>query len=124
MHKILFEQRIGYLFSTTEEYVNYVREGVSDANLIDERKPSQSYLFAPIHYGDEPVGFLSAQSYKPHAYSRRHLEMLKEIGVQAGIAITNARLNTELRDALSRAQESQRMKSHFLMTASHELPPP
>jgi len=124
MHKFLFEKGIGYLFSTTEEYENYVRDGVADADLIGEQKPSQSYLFAPIHYGDELVGFLSAQSYKPHAYSQRHLEMLKEIGVHAGIAITNARLNTELRDALRRAQESERMKNHFLMVASHELRTP
>ncbi len=67
---------------------------------------------------------LSAQSYLPHVYTQRHLEMLKEIGVQAGIAITNARLNTELREALKKAQESERLKNHFLMTASHELRTP
>ncbi len=50
--------------------------------------------------------------------------MLKEISVQAGIAITNVRLNTELRDALKRAQESEQVKNHFLMTASHELRTP
>ena len=50
--------------------------------------------------------------------------MLREIGVQAAIAITNARLNAELREALKLAQESERLKNHFLMTASHELRTP
>jgi GAF domain-containing protein len=84
-------------------------------------RPSQSLLFVPIHYGETPIGLLSSQSYQPHAYTRRHLEMLKEISIQAGIAITNARLNSELRDALKQAQESDQLKNHFLMTASHEL---
>ncbi len=73
---------------------------------------------------ETPIGLLSAQSYQPDAYTRRHLEMLKEISIQAGIAITNARLNSELRDALKQAQESDQLKNHFLMTASHELRTP
>ena len=36
----------------------------------------------------------------------------------------NARLNSELREALKQAQESERLKNHFLMTASHELRTP
>ena len=50
--------------------------------------------------------------------------MLQEISIQAGIAITNARLYTELRDAVKRAQESEQLKNHFLMIASHELRTP
>src|SRR5438309_1927257 len=95
-----------------------------DDNLFGSMRPSQSFLFVPIHYGETPIGLLSAQSYQPDAYSRRHLEMLKEISIQAGIAITNARLNSELRDALKQAQESDQLKNHFLMTASHELRTP
>jgi signal transduction histidine kinase len=52
------------------------------------------------------------------------MEMLKEISIQAGIAITTARLNSELREALKQAQESDQLKNHFLMTASHELRTP
>jgi len=52
------------------------------------------------------------------------MEMLKEISIQAGIAITNARLNSELREALKQAQVSDQLKNHFLMTASHELRTP
>ena len=77
---------------------------VKAIDVVGNERPSQSLLFVPVRYGGEPIGMLSAQSYTPYAYSQRHLEMLKEIGVQAGIAITNARLNTELREALQQAR--------------------
>lgn len=126
MKKLLFEKRQGYMFSSEEEYAHFLNEEAPeiDSNLFGSMRPSQSLLFVPIHYGETPIGLLSAQSYQPDAYTRRHLEMLKEISVQAGIAITNARLNSELRDALKQAQESDQLKNHFLMTASHELRTP
>ena len=126
MKKLLFEKRQGYMFSSEQEYAHFLNEEVPDIddNLFGSMRPSQSLLFVPIHYGEKPIGLLSAQSYQPHAYTSRHLEMLKEISIQAGIAITNARLNSELRDALKQAQESDQIKNHFLMTASHELRTP
>lgn len=126
MKKLLFEEKQGYFFSTEQEYVRFINEEDPDIgdNLFGNMRPSQSLLFVPIHYGEKPIGLLSAQSYQPYAYTRRHLEMLKEISIQAGIAITNARLNSELRDALKQAQESDQLKDHFLMTASHELRTP
>src|SRR6266487_461362 len=126
MKKLLFEKRQGYMFSSEQEYAHFLNEEAPeiDSNLFGSMRPSQSLLFVPIHYGGNPIGLLSAQSYQPDAYTRRHLEMLKEISIQAGIAITNARLNSELRDALKQAQESDQLKNHFLMTASHELRTP
>lgn len=127
MKKLLLRDATGYLFATEEEYATFTAQDPAlpdDDDLIGNMRPSQSLIFAPIYYGEEILGMLSAQSYQPHAYTQRYLEMLKEIGVQAGIAITNARLNTELREALTQAQESERLKNHFLMTASHELRTP
>jgi len=121
----LYHAEVGSIFSTAQEYIAFTNDDpVKATDVVGSEHPSQSLLFVPVRYGGEPIGMLSAQSYTPHAYSQRHLEMLKEIGVQAGIAITNARLNTELREALQQAQESDRLKNHFLMTASHELRTP
>ncbi|HLX41456.1 MAG TPA: ATP-binding protein [Ktedonobacteraceae bacterium] len=121
----LYHAEVGLIFSTTQEYAAYNSDDpVEPVSVVGSGRLSQSLLFVPVRYAGEPIGMLSAQSYLPHAYTLRHLEMLKEIGVQAGIAITNARLNTELREALQQAQESERLKNHFLMTASHELRTP
>jgi signal transduction histidine kinase len=126
--EFLYDNNGGLIFSTAREYAFYA-DGEdafisSEDDLFGNGRPSQSLLFVPIRYGAEPIGLLSVQSYAAHAYTRRHLELLREVGVQAGIAITNARLNAELREALKQAQESERVKNHFLMTASHELRTP
>lgn len=121
---LLFDENVGYMFSTSAEFASFIKEGDQGANADVIGRPSESLLFVPIRYGNEVLGLLSAQSYQPYAYSRRHLDLLKEIGVQAGLAIVNARLNIELREALQQAQESERLKNHFLMTASHELRTP
>ena len=122
---LLYHAEVGRIFSTEQEYVAYTSgDPIQTNDVFGNGHPSQSLLFVPVRYAGEPIGMLSAQSYTPYAYTRRHLELLKEIGVQAGIAITNARLNTELRAALQQAQESERLKNHFLMTASHELRTP
>ena len=123
--EFLYHEKVGHIFSTAQEYNRFIgNDSTSEDELLGNGHPSQSLLFVPIRYAGEPIGMLSAQCYQPRAYTQRHLEMLKEIGVQAGIAITNARLNTELREALVQAQESDRLKNHFLMTASHELRTP
>lgn len=124
----LYHNHVGLSFSSAAEYDAYItgEEAFtgSEDDVFGNGQLSQSLLFVPIRYGAEPIGLLSVQSYCSHAYSRRHLELLREVGVQAGIAITNARLNAELREALKQAQESERVKNHFLMTASHELRTP
>lgn len=123
--RLLFEEEVGYLFSTSQAYAAFTQNDFPQRqDLIGGERPSESLIFSPIRHGEEVLGLLSAQSYQQYAYTKGHLELLKEIGVQAGIAITNARLNIELRDALKQAQESERLKNHFLMTASHELRTP
>lgn len=113
----------GGLFSTPQQYSDFIGKDSSE-DIISGERISESLLFVPISYGEEVIGMLSAHSYQAHAYTQRHRETLIEIGVQAGIAITNARMYTELREALKQAQESERLKNHFLMTASHELRTP
>lgn len=115
-----------FLFSTPQEYAAFAgyEPPADESDVLGGGRISESLLFVPIRYGEEVIGILSVQSYQPYAYTQRHREILTEIGVQAGIAITNARLNTELREALEQAQVSERLKDHFLMTASHELRTP
>jgi len=124
--KLMLKEHKAFLFATQEEYRAFINTTKinKQADVVGGLRPSESLLFVPIHFGDKALGTLSVQSYTPHAYTQRHVDMLQEISIQAGIAIMNARLYTELREAVRRAQESEQLKNHFLMIASHELRTP
>jgi len=59
---------------------------------------SQSILVVPLKIGSRLVGVISAQSYKPYAYSDTDVEMLELLGANAAIAIENARLFSEVQE--------------------------
>ncbi len=86
----------------------------------------EDLILVPLISGDNTLlGFLMPEApltgLRPTAETMALLELFAN---QAAIVIEGARLYTELRDALKQAQESERMKNHFLMTASHELRTP
>lgn len=117
------------LFSSLEEYMAFIDDEMPGARSeIEKRelvgKIAESRIFTLIQHGNRLLGYLSLQSYQKKAYTRRQADLLQEIGGQAAIAITNARLYAAQREALKRAQESEQLKNHFLMTASHELRTP
>jgi signal transduction histidine kinase len=121
----------GVIFSTAQEFKEHMVTDHPDLrdttrNFWDRPAlaPIQSRMFHSIKYADEPVGLLAALSYQPYCYTQQHLQMLREIGIQAVIAIKSVQMYTELRDALTAAQASERLKNHFLMVASHELRTP
>ncbi len=129
LHHFLFEEYPSRLFATYEEFATALQSvspnGVQQPiEAITSEQPCQSLLFVPIYYREEKIGVLSVQSYYPNAYNESHAIVLQEIGVQAGLAIVNARTYEELRTAVQQAQESERLKNYFLMTTSHELRTP
>jgi len=58
-------------------------------------KLPRSCLGVPMMIGDEVVGVLSIQSYRPNVYTKRDVELLSTIASQAAIAIRNAILHQE-----------------------------
>jgi len=67
-----------------------------------------STLCAPLFHGEEALGaiFLESRS-APGAFSVQDLEMLRTIAGQAAMAIENARLYTDMRQALETLQQTQ-----------------
>jgi signal transduction histidine kinase len=78
----------------------------------------RSMLLVPLVAGGRPIGVLTlvwAESNR--RYAAEDLELMRELGRRAGLAVENARLYNEARAAV-------RLRDEFLSIASHELKTP
>ena len=98
---------------------------------------SDSYVQVPIFgHAEQSIGLLSADyHYSRRAVNPRDAAQLLAYASMVGLTIENVRLYNELerqvaqrtgelREALARAQEADRLKSQFLAAISHELRTP
>ena len=76
----------------TDELQNWRRFG-------DESRPSASLLFAPVCFGDEVCGLLSAQSYTPQRYQAADLAILKSIADTIAPALRRVQMEKNLRES-------------------------
>ncbi len=91
-----------------------------------------SYLGVPIPVGDEIIGVLSVQSTEQeNRFNENDLRLLTTIASSVGVALKNATLFDEVKQAKMEAEASGRAaekaneaKSAFLSTVSHELRTP
>ncbi len=86
---------------------------------------AKSYLGVPIPVGNEVIGVLSVQSTEEEGrFTDADLRLLATIAANVGVAIHNARLFEETKQARAAAEEADAAKSAFLSTVSHELRTP
>jgi Response regulator containing CheY-like receiver, AAA-type ATPase, and DNA-binding domains len=64
-------------------------------------KPVKSFAGFPLINGNELIGVLSVQSYKPRAFNEDHMRILQEFTNRAAIAIENALLHQQTARRLS-----------------------
>jgi signal transduction histidine kinase len=78
----------------------------------------RSVLIVPLVAGGRPIGVLNlVWAESDRRYGPEDLEMMRELGRRAGLAVENARLYNEARAAV-------KLRDEFLSIASHELKTP
>ncbi|MEJ2585213.1 MAG: response regulator [Robiginitalea sp.] len=88
-------------------------------------KQAVSYLGVPIPVEDEIIGVLSVQSMTQEGrFNEEDKALLTTIATNVGVALHNAELYEEAKEAKARAEDANEAKSAFLSTVSHELRTP
>lgn len=96
-----------------------LRSSITAGHLVDiERVPLHSIIIVLVRVRERPIGTLGLGRERPgEPYTDEDLLLLQELADRAGLAIENARLYREARDAV-------RSREQFLSIASHELKTP
>lgn len=112
------------------EYQKYI----SARSFPKVGKETQSIIYLPIlHNDDDVLGVISVQCYDKYAYSKIHLDMLKNLASYSSVALVNAtayealqRLNSDLVRTQEQLILSERLASLGSLTAgiAHEIKNP
>lgn len=104
---------------------NYLEERHQYPPLITwgSGKVPVSVLAVPMILRGRVLGAISAQAYRPQAYTVDDLRLLSAIASQAAVAVNSARLRKEAADAQALSHLNM-LKTQFISTVSHELRSP
>ncbi len=88
-------------------------------------RQAASYLGVPIPAGGEMIGVISVQTTDQEGrFTEADQRLLSTIASAVGVAIYNAKLFNDARQARAAAEDADAAKSSFLSTVSHELRTP
>jgi signal transduction histidine kinase len=109
----------------------YIRDTYEEPDFLFFDDVVRSLLAVPLMLRDQPVGTLSVDSAKAHAFSQSDVQLMMIAAAQVSIAIANARLfgelgrrASELTEAYDELKESDRLKDELVQNLSHELRTP
>lgn len=69
--------------------------------------PVASIIYLPLVHKDRAIGVITAQSFRKHAYTEYHLNILRNLATYATIALENADAYRRLTDTLDRLKATQ-----------------
>ena len=109
----------------------YIRDSYSDPDFLFFDEVVRSLLVVPLIVRDQPVGTLTIDSDRPHAFKESDIQLMTIAAAQVSVAIANARLFEELEVraeelaiAYDELKESDRLKDELVQNVSHELRTP
>jgi signal transduction histidine kinase len=88
------------------------------------KQPVRSLLGVPMRIQEHKIGVLEAINKRSENFSHADTKLLSIVASQAAVAINNARLVEELKNANAELSETDEMKTRFMAVASHELRTP
>jgi len=90
-----------------------------------EDEKGEKIVAAPLRFGTSVIGVIAAwRKGDEPPFERADLAFLEGVGLQASVAIRNAQLFGQSRNAQAEAENASRAKSSFLASMSHELRTP
>ncbi|HSM72484.1 MAG TPA: GAF domain-containing protein, partial [Anaerolineales bacterium] len=117
----------GTIFRTNRSMVlNNVEQDPRHYKLVSDKVKfkTKSLLGVPMPIKDRTMGVLEAVNKRNGEFNDRDVAILSVTAAHAAIAINNARLLQETRQALKQVRQANEVKDNFLALASHELRTP